>query len=166
MQTLVDTIRAAGAQQVIVASGMGGTLFRNADRHALKDKNVIYAVHVYFGSNNYLVDHWNRNFGFLTQRFPVYVSKWTFAPNADYKEQCRHVEYEDAPKKVLEFMRYMDTRKISWTAWSFSLNRLILDYTDYTPTTLDMPWECGDHKSKAGMGTLVKQFLTGTSVSD
>lgn len=28
-----------------------------------------------------------------------------------------------------------------------------------TPTTLDMPWTCGDINSRAGMGTLVKQFL-------
>ena len=50
------------------------------------------------------------------------------------------------------------------SAADFSLNHLIQDYTDYTPTTLDIPWECGDHKSTAGMGTLVKQFLTGDNI--
>jgi hypothetical protein len=165
MQNLVDAIRGTGALQVIVASGMGGVLFRNAARHALKDSlkdgNIIYAVHVYFGEYNHTTDQWNSSFGFMAQRYPIYVSEWAFLPNGDYKEFCKHVEYDAAPAKVQEFMKYMDTRKISWTAYSFALNRLIQDYSSYAPTQLDIPWECGDRKTKAGMGTLVKQFLTG-----
>ena len=36
---------------------------------------------------------------------------------------------------------------------------IIQDYTDFTPTTLDIPWCCGDQSSHAGMGSIVKQFL-------
>jgi hypothetical protein len=58
------------------------------------------------------------------------------------------------------FLNYMAMRHANWTAWSFTPNHLILDFNSFTPTTLDIPWTCGDSTSKAGMGTLVKQFLT------
>jgi hypothetical protein len=60
---------------------------------------------------------------------------------------------------VNAFLNYMASRNASWTAWEFTPYHLIQDYSTFTPTTLDMPWTCGDINSRAGMGTLVKQFL-------
>jgi hypothetical protein len=42
---------------------------------------------------------------------------------------------------------------------NFDPYHLIQDYTNFTPTTLDIPWRCGDQSSHAGMGIIVKQFL-------
>jgi hypothetical protein len=40
---------------------------------------------------------------------------------------------------------------------------MILDYSSFTPTRLDIPWTCGDRLTTAGIGAMVKQFLTGES---
>jgi hypothetical protein len=54
----------------------------------------------------------------------------------------------------------MDSRHANWSAWDFSPPHLIQDYTTFTPTSLDVPWTCGDTNVVAGMGQIVKQHLT------
>jgi hypothetical protein len=160
MQNLVDAIRGTGATQVVMVEGLhGGSSLTNIGNHLVADSNVSYEVHVYFSPTAVTADQWDANFGFLSNRFPVYVGEWALLPNAFYPNQCRSVPHDQADQKVTEFMTYMDAHTMSWTAWAFMESRLIQNYTNYAPTTLDIPWTCGDTNSPAGMGTLVRQHL-------
>ena len=160
MQDLVNAIRSTGAKQVVAVEGLGGgDSFENIGNHFINDPDVVYEVHIYFAKGEVTSSDWDTKFGFLTPQHAVYVGEWAFLPNAYYPIQCRSGPHDQADAKVTEFMNYMDEHSISWTAWAFMINKLILNYTNYAPTTLDQPWTCGDQKSNAGMGTLVKQHL-------
>jgi len=72
----------------------------------------------------------------------------------------------NANQKVLAFLNYAQQNRISWTAWQFNINYLILDRTNFTPTSLNdprHPWVCNSPNAIAGMGTVIYQYLQGQS---
>lgn len=161
MQELVDTIRATGANQIIMVEGLSiGTSFNNIGNNTINDPNIVYEVHMYFGSKRLTSSDWDRDFGFLTSRYPVYVGEWAFLPYKGSGAGDCSIPPNQAVQKVNEFLNYMAAHNVSWSAWSFMQNRLLASYTNYTPTNLDGNWTCGP-TSHAGIGQIVKDYLTG-----
>ena len=173
-QDLVNAIRGAGAQQIIViepgSSGRGagkanGTLAAEEGgwatfplTDAIADPNLVYSLHVYSG----IVDAaamQDAKWGPVLGKFPVMMGEWGLEINTYHPVQCRGVAHDQADQVVSDFLNYMDARSASWIAWDFAPFHLIQDTTTFTPTTLDIPWTCGDVKSHAGMGTIVMQHL-------
>ena len=123
----------------------------------------MYSIHEYF---DYARDNhkraswgWDLAFGDLGTTHPVFIGEWAFLPNANYPVFCENITAPQAEQLVGSFLLYMQQHQVNWTAWNFDPYHLIQDYTYFTPTTLDIPWRCGDTSSHAGMGSIVKQFL-------
>jgi len=172
MQDLVDAIRSVGAKQIIVVEpGSAGKGVPGVDaaeeggwatigNHTINDPNVLYSLHVYDGINS-TPQQLDARWGPILNHHPLYYGEWAFLPNANLPAHCKGVSHDQADQVVKAFLDYTDSRHASWSAWDFSPPHLIQDYTTFAPTSLDVPWTCGDTKAIAGMGQIVKQHLTG-----
>jgi cellulase (glycosyl hydrolase family 5) len=164
MQDVVDAIRSVGAPQIVIAEApttLNG--FEGIGNNLITDPNVMYSIHEYF---DYARDNhkraswgWDQAFGDLGTTHPIFIGEWAFLPNANYPVFCENITAPQAEQLVGSFLLYMQQHQVNWTAWNFDPYHLIQDYTYFTPTTLDIPWRCGDTSSHAGMGSIVKQFL-------
>jgi hypothetical protein len=164
MQDVVDAIRSVGAPQTIIAEApttLNG--FEDIGNNLIQDSNIMYSIHEYF---NYAQDDhnrttwgWDLKFGSLSATHPVFIGEWAFLPNANFPVFCENITPPQTDQLVSSFLLYMQQHQVNWTAWNFDPYHLIQDYTSFTPTTLDIPWHCGDTSSHAGMGSIVKQFL-------
>lgn len=164
MQDLVDGIRSVGAQQLLIVEAPPGTNgFSGIGNGVIQDPNIIYSVHHYFNDThdniNRIPSGWDAKFGNLSATYPVYLGEWAFVPNSTHPVFCRNLTTAQARSLVVTFLTYMKQHQVSWTAWSYSVDHLIQDYTNFTPTTLAAPWLCGDTTSHAGMGSIIKRYL-------
>jgi hypothetical protein len=165
-QDLVDAVRSVGAKQIIVVepgsaggdTGESGS-WATVDGNLINDPNIVYSRHVY-RDINLPPDQQDAKWGSILNHYPIYYGEWAFLPNSLVPIQCRGVSHDEADQIVTNFLHYMESRHASWTAWSFTAPYLIQDTITYTPTNLDVPWTCGDSSVVAGMGTLIKRYLT------
>jgi uncharacterized protein (TIGR03437 family) len=163
MQALVDTIRSAGAKQVIAASAFHDNLdFQGfTSDFYIHDPNIIYEVHPFF--DHALTDQErDRNFGSLTNSVPVYSGAWGLDLTDD-TSACRSVppDPRKASDLVNQTLAYFDRRNISWTAASFEVNSLVQNLTTFNATLLDRPWKCGVVTSpEPGMGEIILLAVT------
>jgi hypothetical protein len=149
MQTMLDTVRATGANNLVVAGGLewaydfSGIL---AGRQ-LSDPNgngVVYANHCYDNKHE-SVDTWIAKMEQASAKLPVIVTE--FGGNAG---PSRVVPSDNW---LLHVMRALDEHHWSWTAWDLHTSarpNLISDW-DYTPTPR--------------FGVYVKQALADSSTS-
>lgn len=165
MQDVVKAVRSVAAQQIIIAEAsteMEG--FYGIGNDLLQDPNVMYSMHEYFDWKQHNQDRspagWDIKFGSLSATHPVLVGEWAFLPNANHIVFCEHLTTGQADQLVQLFLTYMQQHHVSWTAWDFDLDHLILNYTNFTPTTLNTHWHCGNMSSDAGMGSIIKNYLT------
>ena len=161
-QDLVDTIRAAGAKQIVIVepgfAGGNGTGWATIGTNTINDPNVMYSSHIYqqlVGNAQQQDTFW----GPLLHNYPLYYGEWGLIVNGK-SAHCQNIVPSQADQDVNNFLSYMASRYANWTAWDFNPYHLIQNYTNFTPTTLDIPWVCGQ-PSHAGMGTLVKNYLSG-----
>ena len=73
MQELYNTVRAAGADNVVVVPGCrnGYDLFGIIHGFAVRGKNIVYGTHIFPW-----MKHWRKNFEFAAVRIPVLVGEW------------------------------------------------------------------------------------------
>ena len=61
------------------------------------------------------------------------MGEWALLPNpidnAPYR--CEGATMQNANQKVINFLNYMDQNQMSWTAWQFDVNHLILNRTTF-----------------------------------
>lgn len=75
-QELVDVIRAQGAVQPVIVSGLEWTSnLRMYLQQPIQDRNAVYAAHIYPQHSSRLWSVW---FGDLAQQAPVIISEWGF----------------------------------------------------------------------------------------
>jgi len=172
-QDLVDAIRSAGAKQIIIvepgsAGGGGGVNgaeeggWATVGSNTINDPNVVYSLHVYDGIL-LSPQQQDAKWGPILYHHPIFYGEWGLVTNGfgqSGANHCKNVVPSQADQDVHGFLSYMASRNASWAAWQFAPHSLIQDYNSFTPTTLNIPWVCGDTSSGAGMGSTVKQFLT------
>jgi len=167
-QDLVDGIRSTGAKQIIIVEpgSAGGGSPKDAGwatigNNTINDLNIVYSLHVYSGIIE-SPQQQDAKWGPILNHYPIYYGEWALLSNG-YGQvgvaHCQNIPHAQADQIVNNFLDYMNTRHASWTAWEFTPYHLIQDYAAFSPTTLDIPWTCGDIYSHAGMGVIVKQFL-------
>lgn len=162
-QDLVNGVRAVGAKQIIIVepgwAGGKSTGWASVGTNTINDPNVMYSLHIYQGIVNdaKLQD---TLWGSILNHHPLYYGEWALLPNGS-PSHCQGIVPSQADQDVINFLNYMRTRGANWTAWDFRPYHLIQNYTNFAPTTLDIPWVCGQ-PGHAGMGTLVKNYLTGS----
>jgi aryl-phospho-beta-D-glucosidase BglC (GH1 family) len=173
MQDLVNTIRRAGAQQIIIVEALQSSFQTiNADgtgSNFVQDPNIVYSVHNFFTIDVRTPNQWNMKFGNISTTnnmlamFPMYVGEWAVSVNVD-QIRCDGLTPQLASDLVNSWLQYTQQNNISWTAYSFTLKQLFLDYRNYTPTQLAIPngsppWTCGMATPIVGDGYLVQQYL-------
>jgi endoglucanase len=127
MQQLYDTVRGAGADNVVIAGGLSYAFDLSQARDFLiQGYNIVYATHPYYPQDPIAV--WDVKFGYLAAQdiAPVIATEF-----GDTSANCTG----DWDNKLTA---YADARQISWTAWAWwagdcHFPSLISDW-DYTPT--------------------------------
>jgi len=147
MQQMLDTVRATGAKNVVIAGGLdwaydfsgilAGRLLSDP-----KGNGVIYANHCYDNKHD-SVDTWVRNMEEASAKLPVMVTEFggTAGPSHEVPSD----------NWLLHVMKALDEHHWSWTAWDLHTNarpNLISDW-EYTPTP--------------DFGVYVKKALTGST---
>lgn len=166
MQQVVTAIRAAGGKQIIVAEAIDvGTSFFSGFTSFINDPTIMYSVHIYFkDATERSTSGWDSEFGTLAASHPVLVGEWALLPNARYLSFCQRLDAITGTQLVRNFLTYMEQHQVNWTAWAFNQSHLISDTTSFTPTTLNVPWCCGQGPvCSAGMGQLIKSYLQRTN---
>jgi len=133
MQRLLDTVRATGANNVVVAGGLdwaydfSGILDGRqlADPHG---RGVIYANHCYDNKGD-SVDTWIAKMEEASAKLPVIVSE--FGGNSG---PSRVVPSDDW---LLHVMQALDDHQWSWTAWDLhpAAGPILISDWNYTPST-------------------------------
>jgi hypothetical protein len=132
MQELLDTVRATGAKNVVVAGGLDWAydLSGILEGRQLKDPHgngVIYANHCYDNKHD-SVDAWIAKMESATAKLPVIVSE--FGGNAGPSREVPSDNW------LLHVMQALNAHHWSWTAWDLHTSarpNLISDW-DYTPS--------------------------------
>jgi hypothetical protein len=106
MQQLYDTIRATGAENVVIVGGLDWAFdLSGVPDNRIDGHNVVYATHIY-DSSQMQPGRWDSHWGFLTASDPVIVTEFgdTGSCSAEFAS---------------EVMRYADRHSASWTAWAW-----------------------------------------------
>jgi endoglucanase len=132
MQQLHDAIRAAGAENVVIAGGLDWAYdLSQVTSYLISGYNIMYATHPYDKPDD-AMDGWDSHFGYLADNniAPVIATEF-----GDASMNCTGVW-------DTSLIAYADTHKISWTAWGWypggcSFPSLISDW-GWTPTVQGM----------------------------
>lgn len=131
MQGLLEAVRAAGAENIVIANGLSGgyDLAGVLDGHALEDpggRGVVYGTRIY----PRMAD-WKGLITRAAEVVPVFITEVGVAESSsDPAEETPVLE-------ASEVLEWLEVREIPWTAWCFHPKagpRLLLDW-EYTPTT-------------------------------
>lgn len=133
LQSLLQTVRAAGAKNVIVAGGLDWAydLSGIVSGHALKDtkgNGVVYATHIYPWKKD-----WDTHVTPTAQQYAVIVSEVGCRPAGSNDPEWQKVDCAAWAPQVLD---YINKHHLSWTAWSFHTGAgpCVISDWNYTPT--------------------------------
>lgn len=123
MQTLVDTVRQAGARNLVLAGGLNwGYDLSGLPQYALSGSNIVYDTHPYPYQGKSTSADWETSFGQISVTYPV-IS----AESGEYDCQASFLQ---------RLIPYLDTHHISWIGWAWyaqgsacSFPQLVSDYT-------------------------------------
>jgi hypothetical protein len=146
MQELVDTVRAAGAKNLVMTGGLGySSQLDMPDSDLIRDptgNGVLYVSHFYPGWEN--EDTWEKRMVVATRRFPVIVSEFGSDHNG--------LPLGNPATRVGRVLNILKKHDWNWCAWCMhtSASPCLISDWDYTPT----PY----------FGVLVKDALAGQPV--
>jgi len=157
MQKLLDTVRAAGAKNVVIAGGLNWAYDFDGilEGRQLKDPNgngVMYANHAY-NNKGHTVDVWIARMEKAAAKLPVIVGEFggSGGPNRRVRRFGGPTPADSTGDDwLLHVMQALQDHHWSWTAWDFHPQAgptLISDW-NYTPTP--------------DFGIFLKQMLAGT----
>jgi len=143
-QTLIADVRAAGANNVLLADGALHSEHLDAVPllHDIgSGKGVAYAVHPYYFSPGQ--SYWDKSFGYLAPSVPIVATEWNYLA-----AKCGTTSETLAPL----FLQYLHGKNIGVTAHAF-------DIPNTTITTLGTwaPTQCGT--AVGGSGQDFKSYL-------
>lgn len=132
MQTLLDTVRAAGATNVVIAGGLDWAYDFSGilNGYQLSDplgSGVIYANHCYDNKDE-TVDTWAKNLEAAAAKLPVIVS--------EFGGHAGPGKVDPSDNWLQHVIRELEAHQWSWVAWDLHTHagpNLISDW-DYTPT--------------------------------
>ena len=132
MQQMLDTVRATGARNVVIAGGLEWAydfsgILAGRQLSDPKGNGVIYANHCYDNKHE-SVDTWIRSMEEASAKLPVMVTEFGGSSGPS--------RVVPSDNWLLHVMRALDEHHWSWTAWDLHTSarpNLISDW-DYTPT--------------------------------
>jgi hypothetical protein len=106
MQTLYDSVRATGAENIVIIGGLNYAFdLSGVDDNRINGYNIVYATHVYNFADKQ-PPTWEYNWGYLTATDPVFITE--FGNQAD----C-------SANYTQEVVNHAAMRGLSWTAWAW-----------------------------------------------
>ena len=135
MQGLLDVVRQAGADNIVVIGGLdwaydlSGVLKGYAIEEHPGGHGIMYATHVYPWKKG-----WQKSFLDVAEQHPILVGE--VGADANKMDWMDHALQEDAETWVPAMIGVIQKHKLNWTAWCFhpkASPRLLLDW-QYTPT--------------------------------
>ena len=125
MQALVNAIRGAGANNLVLVGGMEwGYDLSQLNTYKLTGTNVVYDTHPYYPFSDKLPNTWDAAFGIPSQTYPVVAAE--------------SGEYDCDSTYESQLLSYFDAHQIGWAGFSWSLRGNACTYplliTDYNGT--------------------------------
>lgn len=135
MQRLLDTVRDAGAQNIVIIGGLdwGYDLSGILDGHALDDRGgrgIVYSTHVYPWKSD-----WQGKFLALADRHPLFIGELGGEPEP--MSFLRPDQHEDPYTWAPDMLALIQKHKFHWTGWAFhhkASPRILLSLDTYEPT--------------------------------
>jgi endoglucanase len=105
MQELYDTVRDAGAHNLVLVGGLDYAYdLSGVPNNRVDGYNIVYATHPY-DFDNKQPSEWTDDWGFLAETDPIFVTEFgSFDCNASYSQQL---------------IDYAEQRGLSWSAWAW-----------------------------------------------
>ena len=105
MQELYDTVREAGADNLVLVGGLNYAYdLSGVPEHRVEGYNIVYVSHPY-DFNNKQPGAWEADWGFLAETDPIFVTEFgSFDCNPWYSQ---------------ELIDYAEERAMSWSAWAW-----------------------------------------------
>ncbi len=108
MQQLYDTVRATGAQNLVLIGGLNWAYdLSGVTANRIDGYNIVYASHPY-NSPDRRPSTWDRSWGFLTETDPVILTEF-----GDPSSATCATDYTAA------LIQYADAHATNWTAWAW-----------------------------------------------
>lgn len=128
MQSLLDTVRATGAKNLVVVGGLDWAydLTGVMNGYALQDSKgsgIIYSSHIYPWKRD-----WEGKVAVAAKKYPVILGEVGCQPDP---------KQEDPMTWAPKILAFVDKYQLNWTAWSFHPGAspcLITDFKTYDPT--------------------------------
>jgi endoglucanase len=148
MQRLLDTVRAIGAKNLVVAGGLDWAYDFSGilEGRQLKDPNgngVLYPNHCY-DNKRQLVDTWIANMEKASAKLPIIISEFGgsyYPPGTAPAGRGRRGGFGNSgspngPDWLMRVLQAIEDHKWSYTAWDFhpSAGPTLITGWDYTPT--------------------------------
>ncbi|MFQ5652214.1 MAG: glycoside hydrolase family 5 protein [bacterium] len=128
-ETVIDIIRKNDPDAVVIGGGLDhGYDLSQVLQNPIDRPDLVYATHPYPDKNKW-GRNWDEAFGDVSAQYPVFATEFGFTPESE-REYAGEGRYREA------VFDYLESKKISWTAWCFSRNwtPALLRDNDYTPT--------------------------------
>ena len=152
MQSVIDVLRRAGAENVLL---VGGAQYARsfADAPLLDDPlgQIGYAVHPYLGEHNQTRTQWQRKFGDLARTHPVMATEFNAQAGGSY---CR----PELAEQTADLLEYLRQQRIGLVAWALDMPNLREPDGGYT--TLDH-LVCGQRNAggQGGAGQMIHEYF-------
>jgi len=109
MQQLYETVRATGADNLVIAGGLSNAYDLSiVSGYALSGYNIMYATHPYASGPDKQPGSWENSWGFVTRSHPVIVTE--FGDNRN--PGCQ-------PDYNAQLVDFASSHATSWTAWAW-----------------------------------------------
>jgi endoglucanase len=108
MQQLYDTVRATGAQNLVLIGGLNWAYdLSGVPSNRIEGRNIVYVTHPYDSAGR-RPSNWDKSWGFLTQTDPVIVTEF-----GSLNDTTCATDYS------AQLIKYADSHATSWTAWAW-----------------------------------------------
>jgi hypothetical protein len=116
MQDLYDTVRAAGANNIVIIGGLNWAFdLTGVTSHAVSGTNIVYATHPYANKSTAFATY----FGFLTANYPVIATE--FGDTSMSQASGCNAGFDTNVLSYMDGQSGNIPHKMSWTAWAFYL---------------------------------------------
>ena len=132
MESIVDVIYANDGNAIPLVGGFDWSYdLREFKDNPIDRPGIAYVAHPYPGKCDPPRElHWEKHFGFLADRYPIFVTETGYYLKGDEEHFVDDGTFRNG------LLKYMDKKKISWCVWVFDPNwspALIKNYK-YEPT--------------------------------
>jgi hypothetical protein len=137
MQSLYDTVRATGAQNIVIIGGLNWAYdLTGVPTHAVQGTNIVYNTHPYANHGT----NFSQYFGSLTATYPVIATE--FGDTSSGQPSTCSGTFDTNVLNYMDGVSGGIPHKMSWTAWAFYVSSCtfpsLLADSNYDPNTPGM----------------------------